>query len=298
MSNVFAENQYTIWEQKKELARLRNESDHLRQEDLDALTLVSEKFSPHDRPEEVIAYIMGEGAANEAAFQLQITTNALEKVNDVIRVLTAQNYLRPFLSKSETKNLLSCIASDEHQLGVMFAKAADSVRQLRESPHVQTGRVYANLDDEIELFVAPLFNDIANEYDDYVSGRLDPNYLMLGEEELIDATASLRLETVGHNLEANSLHLAKIKKSLDEATYILKARDENIIPATSGVQDFIDARMDHADKALARSAERLKAATAFMNEIFFMDDEAVSAESFKAHRYVATPLIKLFDNTP
>lgn len=298
MANLFAENEYTIWTQKRDLAGLRDRAAHLRADDMDALALVSEKFKPHDRPEEVIAYIMGEGSEEEAAFQLQITANALEKVSGVLRVLTAQKFLHPYIAGPQKKDIVHCLHSDEAQLSLMFFKASQSVRQLGNSEPVQNGRFYANMDAEMELVIKPLFDNIAEDVDGYMNNIYDPRFYAMGEGELIEQVGELRLESVKHNLEANDLHLQKVKKTLDQVTYVEKARDENIIPSSRGVQEFIDDKLDYADKAMQRTDERLAAAQAYLKEIFNMDELGAMPEAFKARHYVAAPLINLFDNTP
>ncbi len=298
MSNEFAQNQYELWAQKADLAKLRGRAAQLSAEDMDALFLESEKFKPSDRPQEVIGFIMGEGSREEAAFQLQITANALEKVSGVIRVLTAQALLKPYLTSPDKDDLVACIHADEAQLSTMFLKAGHSVRQMKESPTVQNGREYANLDDEIELFITPLFNSIGNEVDRYISKEFDPSLYTMGEEDLIEQIGLARLESVSHTLQANEIHLSKIKKTLDQVTYIEKAREENIIPDSEGVQHFIDDKMKYVAKAMTRAQERLNAVETYLTEVFEMDDIAMSPDDFKARHYVPAPLIKLFDNTP
>lgn len=298
MANEFAENQYALWAQNRELSELRDRAAGLSAADMDALLLPSEKFKPSDRPEEVITYILGEGSKEEANFQLQITVNALEKVSGVIRILTAQSLLRAYVTSAEKKDLVHCIHADEAQLSTMFMKAGQSVRQMKDSPPVQNGRAYANMDAEIELVITPLFNDMGNEVDRYISREFDPNYLIMPEAGLIHAIGNLRLESVRHTLEANELHMQKIKKALDQVTYIEKARDENIIPDRPGVQDFIDDKMDYAAKAMTRAQERLNAIQSYLTDIFEMDDIGLSPDTFEPRRYVAAPLARLFDNTP
>lgn len=290
MANLFYENQLRLVEQRRWLKDHRDFLAALRNPELEPLTdLPLEGFTAYETPQEVASYVIERSAEHEAAFQLLITTNALEKIQAAMAVVLLQKALTLQISPDEQDVLSACLDMDQAQIGTMFLKASQAVAKARQN---------SLLEDTIQGHLMPLFSTVTAQFEDVAHGQIKEDILFMDGKELIESIGEKRLEAVQLVLEANEEHFRKANRLLNEAAYLIKARDENIIPESSYLQEEIESRLGQSDGILSKCHKRIQSSQKYMETIYDMGHDTQQLDKFLAIHYNAAPLRNLFEITP
>jgi hypothetical protein len=289
MKNKFFDNQLRIVEQNRLLSVHRSFLDALRNPDLDPLfDLSSETFEPYETPEAVSRYIVTEGIEQEQDFQLMIVTNALEKLDEALRVVEAQASLALQIDPEQEAELNTCLQADRDQISKMFRKATDSVRIARE----------ALPQEMVSGFLNPLYSRVIKHFEDIAHGIIPQDILLMDYHEHIEQVSETRLNSVELVLDANEEHMRKTNRLLNEAAYLMKAEDEGIIPSSEYLDEEIFERQEKAAAAMQKSERRIRACRHYMESIFDMGSGIQDLKEFNPVRYNSAPIRDLFDFTP
>jgi len=298
MANEFFNLQLRMHQQKIDLTEIRSAFTRVTAPNFKPIEYNFEGFSAYTTPAKVAEYILGSIDDNETTYQALKIKNAIDMMQQAMLIVEAQLALNlkvdPEQVLVQADELRACIDQDKQEITELFKYTTDTAAKQRAREH--GSQVL-----EDPAFAAH-YASVMDDFHSLADSRIDRRFMDMSQQELIQKIAQMRVEYAHLVINNTDNQAFKMRHRLGDALYLIKARDEGIIPANPYLEDEINNRLDYVKTTLPVCEGRFRPVERFMAAVEYMRGEAVYKEDrkqeFTADRYHFAPLRMAREITP